>query len=49
MSPARPTLHSQLAAMIRRQPITGTPDMSLREAVAMMAENRVGRTGGVAA
>jgi len=38
----RPTLHSQLAAMIRRQPVTATPESSLREAVQAMSENRVG-------
>lgn len=42
MPPARPTLHSQLAAMIKRKPITATPETSLREAVLTMAENRVG-------
>jgi CBS domain-containing protein len=42
MTSARPTLHSQLAAMIRRKPITVTPDSSLRDAVQAMAENRVG-------
>jgi CBS domain-containing protein len=41
-SPSRPTLHSPLAAMIRRQPITATPDSTLRDAVLTMAENRVG-------
>ncbi|MCX8087062.1 MAG: DUF294 nucleotidyltransferase-like domain-containing protein [Rhodocyclaceae bacterium] len=39
---ARPTLHSQLAALIRRQPVTATPDTSLREAVLAMSEQRVG-------
>lgn len=39
---ARPTLHGQLAAMIRRQPVVATPETSLREAVQAMAENRVG-------
>ena len=38
----RPTLHSQLAAMIKRKPITATPETTLREAVQMMSENRVG-------
>ena len=38
----RPTLHSPLAAMIKRKPITATPETSLREAVQMMSENRVG-------
>ena len=39
---ARPTLHSPLAAMIRRKPITVTPESSLREAVLLMSENRIG-------
>ncbi len=39
---ARHTLHSQLAAMIRRKPITATPDTTAREAVQIMAENRIG-------
>ena len=38
----RPTLHSQLAAMIKRKPITATPETTLREAVQMMSEHRVG-------
>jgi CBS domain-containing protein len=38
----RPTLHSQLAAMIKRKPITATPETTLREAVQMMSEFRVG-------
>ncbi len=38
----RPTLHSQLAAMIRRPPVTATPEASLRDAVLAMSENRVG-------
>lgn len=42
MPPARPTLHSQLAAMIRRKPVTATPETTLRDAVLNMAENRVG-------
>jgi CBS domain-containing protein len=41
-APTRHTLHSQLAAMIRRKPFTATPDTSLREAVQIMAENRIG-------
>ena len=41
-STARPTLHSPLAAMIRRKPITVTPESSLREAVLLMSENRIG-------
>ena len=40
--PSRPSLHSQLAAMIKRQPITATPETSLREAVQLMSEHRVG-------
>lgn len=42
MTTSRPTLHSQLAAMIRRKPVTATPESTLREAVQAMAENRVG-------
>lgn len=42
MTTLRPTLHSQLAAMIKRKPITVTPDASLREAVQTMSENRIG-------
>ncbi len=42
MSTSRPTLHSQLAAMIRRKPITVTPESSLREAVLLMSEHRIG-------
>lgn len=38
----RHTLHSQLAAMIKRKPITATPETTLREAVQMMSEHRVG-------
>lgn len=38
----RVTLHSQLAAMIRRKPVTATPETSLREAVMAMSENRIG-------
>ena len=38
----RPTLHSQLAALIKRKPVAATPETTLREAVQMMSENRVG-------
>jgi len=38
----RPNLHSPLAAMARRKPVTATPETPLREAVQAMAENRVG-------
>lgn len=41
-SQVRLTLHSQLAALIRRKPITVTPEATLREAVTAMSENRVG-------
>ena len=41
-SPTRANLHSPLAAMIRRKPITATPETSLREAVQAMSEHRVG-------
>lgn len=39
---SRPTLHSQLAALIKRKPITATPETTLREAVLLMSENRIG-------
>jgi CBS domain-containing protein len=39
---SRPTLHSQLAALIKRQPIAATPETTLREAVQLMSEHRVG-------
>jgi len=42
MANVRQTLHSQLAALIRRKPITVTPDASLREAVQTMSEHRIG-------
>jgi CBS domain-containing protein len=42
MATARLTLHSQLAALIRRKPVTAAPETSLREAVRTMAEERVG-------
>ncbi|MDP1526566.1 MAG: DUF294 nucleotidyltransferase-like domain-containing protein [Rhodocyclaceae bacterium] len=35
-------LHSQLAAMIKRPPITVTPDATLRDAVQAMSEHRIG-------
>jgi len=38
----RPNLHSPLAALVRRKPITATPETPLREAVQAMSENRVG-------
>lgn len=38
----RPTLHSQLAAMIKRPPVTVTPDAPLRDAVQAMSEHRIG-------
>jgi CBS domain-containing protein len=41
-TPARATLHSQLAAMVKRQPITVTPDATLRDAVQAMSEHRIG-------
>jgi CBS domain-containing protein len=41
-STSRPTLHSQLAAMIHRKPVTVTPDSTLRDAVQAMAEHRIG-------
>jgi CBS domain-containing protein len=42
LAPARATLHSQLAAMIKRKPITVTPESTLREAVHAMSEHRIG-------
>lgn len=36
------TLHSQLAALVRRKPITVTPDATLREAVQAMSDHRIG-------
>jgi CBS domain-containing protein len=42
MSNVRQTLHSQLAALIRRRPVTITPDATLREAVQTMSEQRIG-------
>jgi CBS domain-containing protein len=38
----RPTLHSQLAAVVTRKPVTAAPETSLREAVQTMAEEHVG-------
>jgi CBS domain-containing protein len=40
--PARLTLHSQLAALVRRKPITVAPETSVREAVVAMQEHKVG-------
>jgi CBS domain-containing protein len=40
--PARLTLHSQLAALVRRKPVTVTPETSVREAVQAMQEQGVG-------
>jgi CBS domain-containing protein len=42
MADVRQTLHSQLAALIRRKPITTTPEATLREAVQTMSEQRIG-------
>lgn len=42
MTAVRLTLHSQLAALLRRKPVTAVPETTLREAVAAMAEHRVG-------
>lgn len=36
------TLHSQLAALVRRKPVTAMPDTSLRAALLTMSEERVG-------
>ncbi|MFN3883910.1 MAG: DUF294 nucleotidyltransferase-like domain-containing protein [Rhodocyclaceae bacterium] len=38
----RPTLHSPLAALIERAPITVTPESTLRDAVLLMSEHRIG-------
>jgi len=38
----RPTLHSQLAALIKRPPISVMPESTLREAVQLMSEHRIG-------
>lgn len=40
--PARLTLHSQLAALVRRKPVTAAPETTLREAVQAMEEHKVG-------
>ena len=42
LASTRANLHSQIAAMIRRKPVTATPETSLREAVLAMSEHRVG-------
>lgn len=42
MSGTGVSLHSQLAAMVRRQPVTASPETPLREALQLMSENRVG-------
>lgn len=39
---ARLTLHSQLAALVRRRPVTAAPETPLREAVETMEEHGVG-------
>ncbi|HEY6898035.1 MAG TPA: DUF294 nucleotidyltransferase-like domain-containing protein [Rhodocyclaceae bacterium] len=39
---ARLNLHSQLAAFVRRKPVTAMPETPLQEVVEMMAENNVG-------
>ena len=36
------SLHSQLAAMVRRKPVTASPETPLREALQLMSESRVG-------
>ena len=38
----RPNLHSPLAALVRKKPVTATPETPLREAVQAMSESRVG-------
>lgn len=42
MANVRQTLHSQLAALIRRKPVTVAPEATLREAVQTMSEERIG-------
>jgi CBS domain-containing protein len=42
MTHVRQTLHSQLAALIRRKPVTIMPEATLREAVQIMAAERIG-------
>jgi len=42
MTAPRANLHSQLAALIKRPPITVTPESTLRDAVQLMAEHRIG-------
>ena len=42
MVAVRLTLHSQLAALVRRHPVTAVPETPLREALQAMAEARVG-------
>jgi len=36
------SLHSQLAALVRRKPVTASPETPLREALQIMSEERVG-------
>ena len=36
------SLHSQLAALVRRKPVSTSPETPLREALQLMSENRVG-------
>jgi CBS domain-containing protein len=38
----RPTLHSQLAALIKRPPVTVMPESTLRDAVQLMSGHRIG-------
>jgi CBS domain-containing protein len=40
--PSNASLHSQLAALIKRPPITVTPESTLRDAVQLMSEHRIG-------
>ena len=42
MANVRQTLHSQLAALIRRKPVTVTPEATVREVVESMSEHRIG-------
>lgn len=42
MTASRANLHSQLAALIKRPPITVSPESTLRDAVQLMSEHRIG-------
>ena len=42
IDPGRPNMYSPLAAVIRRAPVTVAPDVSVREALRVMSEARIG-------